>query len=184
MAPAPKVVYSHTVVAFLSRIFARRGLLQGPTLQKLAALGIDVKHPRDLPLDTWWKMVRLAADSIAAGSPEAEAFHEVGREMLRGFEATVVGKSLFLVMRVLGTRRAMLKMAEHYRTADSVTEVVTKELSPTSVELRFTVDGGIPFPSYTQGILLEGMRLVGGKLPTVTFEVEPSGVVRYVTRWT
>lgn len=183
MSSEPKVVYSHTVEAFLSRIFGRRNLLNGKVLAQLTAQGIDVKKPRDVPLEHWWPVVRLAANTIAAGLPEAEAFREVGQEMLRGFEATVVGKSLFLVLRMMGTRRAMLKMADSYRTADNVTKVAVKELAPNRMELRFDVDGGMPYPTYTQGILLEGIRLVGGKTPAVDFTVEPAGVVVYQASW-
>ncbi len=183
MPGGTRIIYRHTVEAFLTRVFARRNLLRGAVLEKLTALGIDPKRPRDVSPEAWWPVVRLAADTIAPGKSEAEAFREVGQEMLRGFEASVIGKSLFLVMRVLGTKRAMLKMADHYRTADNITRVEAKDLGPTEVELRFDVDGGTPFPTYTQGILLEGIRLVGGKAPRVDVRAEGDGALIYRASW-
>jgi uncharacterized protein (TIGR02265 family) len=183
MSAAPPVVYSHTVQAVLSRVFARRSLLTGPVVARLAALGVDVKHPRDVPVEAWRPVVRLAAETIAPGQPDEDAFREVGREMMRGFEATALGKAVFLVMRLFGNRRGMLRLAEQYRTADNATRVETRELNPTTIELRFTVEGGIPHPTYNQGILMEALHLLNAKSPRVTWQAEPSGTVVFVVSW-
>jgi hypothetical protein len=52
------VVSSHTVRAFIERVFRKPGLL-GPKVQAhLQSLGINSDAPRDGSPETWWKVVR------------------------------------------------------------------------------------------------------------------------------
>ncbi|MFZ5438969.1 MAG: DUF2378 family protein [Myxococcota bacterium] len=184
MAAEPRVVFRHTVEAFLSRVFIRRGLLQGAVKAQLLALGVDPAHPRDTPVPRWRQVVKLAADTIAPGQPEADAMREVGREMIRGFEASLVGRSLFIVQRIIGMKRMLETLAHNYRNADNATEVVVRELGPRDMELRFKVAEGIPWPTYTEGIILEAARAIGIRDEVrVGFRVESPSEVTYRVTW-
>jgi uncharacterized protein (TIGR02265 family) len=177
------VVYAHTVKALISRVFERRGLLNPITRAELLGLGVDLARPRDLPIALWWKVVGLAARELAPGADGETAYFKVGCEMIRGFEASVLGKTVFLVFRTLGIRRAMMQLADSYRTADTVTHVASRAIGTHQVEVTFRVDGGVPHPAYTRGILLTGLELVGAREPTVSYTVQPDGAMVYLSGW-
>lgn len=184
-ASAPRhVVYNHTVKGFLTHVLERRGLLKPDLVKALAALGVDVKRPADVPIADWWKVLALGRRAVATPDLSDEAAYELlGGEVVHGFERTFVGGSAFLVLRMLGPRRALKQLTAQYRTADSVTQVESRELSPTHVELDFTVVGGVPWPTYMKGVLLEGMRLVGARDAAVAVEQAPGCDCRLVVTW-
>ena len=182
----PAVVYNHTVKGFLRHVLERRGLLNAKVIAELAGLGLDVKRPVDMPIDAWWKVLDLSVQLIAGDREPNAAWEMMGGEVVYGFAETLVGKSAFLVLRLLGPGRALRRLTEQYRTADSVTTVESRELAPTSVELIYTVVGGIPQPAYVKGILKVGMELVGAHDTAVTWSKSErsADTCRYVVSWT
>lgn len=183
MTRVEPVIYRHTADAFFKQVLARKGLLTPEFLATLAALGIDPKKPRDVDVATWWKVIEAAARVIAPGQPLDEALREVGREVLRGFEASLVGRTAMMVLRMLGHRRAVTKLAESFKSADNVTTVEVLETTPTRARVRYTVVGGLRFPTYSEGVLVEGLERLGAKSPRVEHAVEPGGAVVYVMTW-
>ena len=181
----PAVVYSHTVKGFLKHALEPRGLLTPKVVEELASLGLDVKRPRDMPIDAWWKVLAVGLRLIASEVPEEAGWELLGGEVVRGFAESLVGRSAFLLLRLLGPRRALRQLTQQYRTADSVTTVDSRELEPTRVELLYTVVGGIPQPTYVKGILKVGMELVGARAPEVTWERSEHhpGAWRYLVSW-
>ena len=180
MAEAAGVIYRHTVEAFVERVLLRRGLLSLEFDRELKALGIDASRPKELNLDAWLKLLKASARRLSPGRSEADALEDVGREMLRGYIDGLVGKALFMVLRLVGPRRAMLRMAENFQTADSITSVTARELTATSVELEFRPSFGIP--TYTSGVLLEAMGLLRAKDPKVEFR-ELTEVTQFSVSW-
>ena len=177
------VVFSHTVEGLLARVFVRRGWLE-QALPQLRALGIDPARPTDVRVPVWRDLLRLAASLVAPGRPEDEAMRAVGREMALGFQATLVGKMMFTVFRLRGLDGAIQTAVNNYRNADNATQVVPCRVDDRAWDLRFHVDDGIPFPTYTQGLLTEMGRMLGHeKTLQVTYEVLSPVEVVYRIRW-
>lgn len=181
----PAVVFNHTVKGFLSHVLERRDLLTPTVVDELASLGLDVRRPADLPIDAWWKVLAVGVRLIASEQTEADGWELLGGEVIHGFAETLLGKSSFLVLRLLGPRRALRQLTQQYRTADSVTHVDSIELEPTKVELIYRVTGGIPQPTYVKGLLKVGMELVGAHGVEVSFGPAPgvSDGLRYLVSW-
>lgn len=182
-APKPAVVYNHTVKGFLQHVLQRRSLLSPAVIAELADLGLDVKRPADMPIDAWWKVLNVARRLVASDLKEEAAWELLGGEVVRGFSETLVGRSAFLVLRLLGPRRALRQLTAQYRAADSVTQVDSRELEPNRVELLYRVVGGIPQPAYVKGILKVGMELVGAKQTEVTWTPAEADAYRYLVSW-
>lgn len=178
------VIYRHTADAFFKQVLARRGLLTPDFLAKLSALGIDPNKPRDVEMATWWKVMAATAELLAPGASVEDAHREAGREVVRGFEQSLVGKTSFMVLRMLGHRRAFTKLAESFNGADTATKVEVLEATPTGARVRFTIAGGHPQPAYTEGILLEGLEMIGAKGTTVRHQREAAGSVLFELSWT
>jgi len=148
------VIFRHTVEAFFSEVVDRLHLF---THDELRAQ--DLWPPRDVDIFAWVTLLRTTAARLRPDAPVDDALEEVGREMVRGFAESLTGRSLFGLLRMLGPRRAMLRLAENYRTADSVTEVVTTQVSPTHMRLAYSDTGGVP--TYMKGVLAESLERIG-----------------------
>ncbi|MGV3619727.1 MAG: DUF2378 family protein [Archangium sp.] len=172
---AEGVIYRHAVEAFVERVLRRRELLTPEFTARLRSLGLDATRPHEVDLETWALLVRAAAAQLAPNETIDDALEEVGHEVLLGYSETLVGRSLFALLRLLGPQRAMLRMAENYHSADSVTHVDARTLSPTSVELSFNTTGGLS--PYVRGVLLETLHQVKAREPRVTFESNGDAVV-------
>lgn len=61
-----------------------------------------------------------------------------------------------------------------YRSADNATSLSIRLVSPTSVEALFSIDGGMPHPSYNQGIVEEALGHVVSAPVAVTFRYAPA----------
>lgn len=177
-----RVVFSHTVAAMLERVFVRRGVLEQAT-PRLKQLGIDPQQPHDVPVPVWREVLRLAAELTAPGAPEDVAMRELGRELVRGFQASLVGRMVFMVLRMSGLERAIKSIASNYRNADNATEVIVRRLGPRHFELHFNVVEGIPFPTYTEGVLQEIAHAATVELQSLTFEVLSPRDVVYRVKW-
>ena len=178
----PRVVFRHTVESFIRDVLQRRALLAPDFVSTLAAQGIDVNKPRDLPRERWWSLLELTAERIAPGKPRGQNMELIGREMVRAFADGLVGRGLFMVLRIMGPRRAVLRMAENFRTADNFSSVSVREIGPRHLEVAYTPVAGMP--ELVLGILSESMTLIGVKNPRVVFELTPSsdGAI-YSLRW-
>lgn len=169
------VVYRHVIEAFLMRVVHSRQLF---TLAELRTRGLE--PPRDAPIETYVKFVREAAARAHPDVSEHEALERVGRETIQGYVKGIVGQGIAIVMRLLGPRRGLLRMAENYRTTDNVTEVVATALGPSHVRLEFNRTYGIP--EFQKGILSEVMNVLNQKEHVVTFALaEGDGAVFEVT---
>jgi uncharacterized protein (TIGR02265 family) len=168
------VIFRHTVEAFFAEVVDRLHLF---THDELRAQGLW--PPRDVDIFAWVALLRTTASRLRPDAPAEEALEEVGREMVRGYVASLTGRSLFALLRMLGPRRAMLRLAENYRTADSVTEVVTTQVSPTHLRLAYGDTGGVP--TYVKGVLAESLERIG-VTARIAFIEAPEGVT-FDVRW-
>ena len=175
------VIYRHTVEAFIERVVVRRGLLSLDFDRELKVLGVDASRPKEVSLEVWLAVLRAAARRLSPGKPEPEALEDVGRQMLRGFLDGVVGRGLFMVLRMLGPRRALLRMKENFSTSDSVTSITTREVSPTCIEMEFA--DAFAIPTYARGILSEAMLMLQVPKHTVEFTELPSGATVFRVSW-
>lgn len=182
MAKIEGVVFRHAVESFLAHVVRRNGLLTDDFVAELAALGFDAHKPRDTEAEVWISMLRKTAKRLSPDAPEAEALERVGREMLRGLFETLVGRGMLMVMKLLGPRKALLQIAESYKTSDTITKVTTHELSPTHVKLSFNSVGGVP--SYVRGLLMEALDALKAKNGVITFLDRADGGTDFEVKWT
>ena len=161
------VVYSHTVRALVENVLTPRGLLDTAFRAELKALGIDPQRPHDISSSTWWKLLQRAGARLSPAAPPDVAMEALGRAMVLGYGQTFLGKSTFVVLRLLGPRRALARLTDQFRATNTSLEVKSRELAPTDFEVSIHTQGGGPAPGYAAGILVEGLRQVGAPNPRV-----------------
>ena len=102
--------------------------------------------------------------------------------MIRGYQDGLVGRGLFIVLRLLGPRRALLRVKQNFATADSVTSVSAVELSPTCIQFEFVAQF-TTVPTYARGILLEVLAQLKVRDSKVDYEIKASGSTVFTASW-
>ncbi|MFO0593911.1 MAG: DUF2378 family protein [Myxococcaceae bacterium] len=126
------VVYRHTVEAFVQGVMLQRGVM---SKQELGALGVF--PPRDIAVEVWAPAMKKMSMALSPGVPEEQALELSGRAMISSFQQSLVGRGLVLALKLLGLRRTLLRMAENFRSADTVTRVTAIDKGPGWVQLAF-----------------------------------------------
>lgn len=177
---AGRVIYRHAVESFIKHVIDRHSLRTRELVVALAAHGVELDSEKDLLVEQMDRLIELTAERFSPGRPRAEVLEEMGREQLRGFAESLVGKSLFFVLRRFGVRRSMLRTAENFTTVGNFSTVEAREVGPTHLVLDMRPVSRQP--TFVVGLLGESMRLLGVSEFSIAHEVMGDGD-RYVIRW-
>lgn len=105
-----------------------KGKLDALALRQLRELGLDLGHLKiAYPVATWAAALKVAAEAAFPQSSPNQARFELGRCMLAGLDATLVGKSLLALARVIGPRRTLERMTRNTRTSNNYINTVLEE---------------------------------------------------------
>lgn len=162
--------------AFLTQVVLRHQVMSVAELREK-----QLDKPRDVDRDTWEWLLREVARRKAGTGPLAAGLEWVGREMMKGYVQGLVGKGVFMVARMLGPKRALLRMADNFSTGDDMTKVYASAKGDQHVELLFNDLGGMP--TYIVGILSEALGQLGVTKHTVEFEERADGYTRFDVKW-
>lgn len=133
---------------------------------------IQPTYPRDV-----WMRVSLYAGQLLNPtlSPEAQRV-ALGRRFVRGYTETIVGRALLTAMRVIGPKRALLRMERSFRTGNNYSRVTFRE-TPSGIELDVL---GAPYPEWYEGMVRESLEITGAKEIELTrLKYEPPEVTTY-----
>lgn len=171
------VIFRHTVEALVVGVAEKKRALARAELVKLG-----VHPPRDVSMDVWVPAVHAIAGALFPQLSPEQQLEALGREVVRSFTQGVVGRGLLLVLRLVGRRRALLRMAENFRTADSVMNVTSVEKSPTWIQVHF--DAGRGLETHMLGIMREGVALISAQGEcSVTGQPDGSGGFTIDVKW-
>lgn len=148
------------------------GLLKGalealqhpPLVEKLRGAGLDLtrKLAPAFPAADFYRWVVIAARHRFPQLSEEEACREVGKlAVIRGMQATMLGGALVKALQLLGIRRSLKRIGQSFKNGNNYIEAKVAELGPTSMEIELGPLVGPP--SYFEGILEEGPRLLGAR---------------------
>jgi uncharacterized protein (TIGR02265 family) len=132
------VVFAQSVESLF--LHGLKGRLPPATLEAVKAEGIDLSRPLlpAYPLAVWERALSHAGAGAFPGlSPERARF-ELGRHMLAGYDATVLGKAVVAMGRLVGPRRTLERMARNTRTANNYVDLTVEPLSDGRMRLTWT----------------------------------------------
>jgi uncharacterized protein (TIGR02265 family) len=129
---------------------------------KAALVALGVNPERMLPgynVPTYVKLMEfIGAHRFPTLKGEARD-RELGREFIRGFAQTLVGKATMAMGRVLGPRRATMRLTRSMRTVNNYSTSGCSELNATSMEVWCEP---VLRPWYYVGVFEEGGRSLHG----------------------
>lgn len=162
--PAPeseRLIYGNTAHG-LFRI-ALKGQLSPAAQEALRAAGLDVERPvaPHYPVETWVRLLAIAAEELAAGGSREEGFRRLGTEAVRGVSHTALGRALGAMARVVGPDRALARLDRSLRSADNYIHTRLTPHGPGRSTLW--VNDVLGQPAYYEGILAECLRFAGAR---------------------
>lgn len=161
-----RVVFSHTMESMLSRFESR---FTEERWAHLARLGVSRGQRQPAyEFERWCQVIEYLAREFYPGQALTDAEYQLGRDFIERYADTLVGRALFPLLRVLGTKRTIRRLARSFRTGTNFTEVdILDETTNTCVLLFSVVE---PRGQVTRGILSKGLELAG--IPGVQLSLE------------
>jgi uncharacterized protein (TIGR02265 family) len=136
-----------------------------------ALAGLGVERDKRLPayeFTCWCETVAYLARALYPSLEVGEAEYRLGSDFIERYAHTLIGRALFTVLRLLGPRRVLGRMARSFRTGTNFTQADVIEETATSALLR--IASVEPRARFTHGILARGLALAG--IPAVQVRLE------------
>lgn len=133
----------------------------GPNLRAdFLAAGYDVDRPRaTYPASVYRACQEAVLHHLYSGRDRKTAQRALGRELVRMYFETLVGRVVGMALKVAGPERAMKRVALSFSSVLSPVDIESVQLGPADWRVRFR---GYPFPSDTAAGTCEGALLVAG----------------------
>jgi uncharacterized protein (TIGR02265 family) len=154
--PTERLVFSTIIDSYLKGL----GPLFTPQAhQELKAAGLDIdKPPPAIPAAEWLKYQDIFARHAWPHEQHTEQLRLLGRQMLVGWQNTVLGSATAGVFRVLGPHRTLPRLNRAIRTTNNFHESTTEQLGETEALVHVNDVQGRP--SYWQGIFQGGLEVL------------------------
>ncbi|MBN1209822.1 MAG: DUF2378 family protein [Myxococcaceae bacterium] len=169
-------------------LHAMKGRLDEGAQRRLRGLGVDLERPllSAYPLMTLLETLRLCSDVLHPELPREEARYRLGARTLEGFGATGMGKALFGMARLWGSRRMLSHMTRVFQTGVNYARARSRELPGGDVEVTVEVlpefraaispRPGLD-PHFVRGIIAQLMEVCGDSIPvSLVLPADPTGL--------
>lgn len=133
------------------------------------AAGYDVDKPRpSYPASVYLACQGAAVRHKYPGRERRDALRDMGREMVRTYFDTLVGRVVGMALKMAGPERAMKRVGLSFSSVVSPVDIQTERVGPADWRVRFR---GYPFPAEAAAGTCEGALLqAGATAPRVEVE--------------
>ncbi|HZN94886.1 MAG TPA: DUF2378 family protein [Myxococcales bacterium] len=185
-APAIATTFTQPVVydAAVEGVFLR-GLVGQitPTLSaRLRELGLDLdqKLRPTYPREQWTRFLEVTVAELFPGQTREEGFRLLGEKAVNGIGYTRIGKALVSLAKLMGPRRAMLRLPQVFTSMNNYMRLDLEEMEPS--HFRVHINDAYGHPAYAQGALQAAMSLADAKdLQVVILDSAPE--ISLDVRW-
>ncbi|WIG97600.1 DUF2378 family protein [Myxococcus sp. SDU36] len=147
------------------------------------AAGFDMDKPRaTYPAAVFAGCQEATVRHRYAGLDRKSAYRTLGRELVRSYFDTLVGKVVGMALKVAGPERAMKRVSLSFSSVFSPVDIQVESLGPADWRVRFR---SYPFPAEAAAGTCEGaLRQAGATEPQVNVErYEPPDGFDLRIRW-
>ncbi|MGV3624047.1 MAG: DUF2378 family protein [Archangium sp.] len=129
----------------------------------LREIGVRLDKPFNAgyPVETWAQTLELTSKHLYGELPRPEAYRQLGRVTIDGFEHTFLGKAAFPMLRLIGIARSVERASRNYASTNNYTKVVLTRLSPTSFDFHLN-EKHTP-PQYDMGVVERMLEVLKAK---------------------
>ena len=172
----PPVVFSNSYES-LFRVLGPQ--FDAAAHQAFLAQGVNPKALQAAyPYETWVASLRWAMKRLWPEATLDEATYRMGRAMFTSFAETTIGRALVPLLRVMGPRRGLERMARNLRASNNYSEVTVTPRGPNQYELWVNL---VAFPQYFRGLIEAGLQSSGAK--DVAIEIVTHDAVEGARFW-
>lgn len=180
--PEQRQVYVQVVEGLLQH--GLRGQVSPRLRERLRQVGVDLDRPLLplYPVPLWARCLEMVVEEVYPGLPRAEGYARLARAHVEGYGATLLGRAVMGVMRVLGPRRVVQRLPEVLRGTDNYTEATLVERGPTHFELH--LNSSLKAPGYVEALFEALLAAGGAKAPRATKRYDDGERTEYALTWT
>jgi uncharacterized protein (TIGR02265 family) len=150
---------------------------------RLQALGLEPggKLKPLYPHTVWVDMLNAIAHELMPTLSKEAAFRALGARVVNGYFDTLIGITLKQVLRVMGVRRALGRMAQNFSAANNYTRSEAVDVAPGHVKLWLNELSDSRFNM--AGVLESGLTTATGKHVKVILAEHDEHGTTYDVRW-
>ncbi len=179
--PETRLIFSGTVQGLFH--LALRGRLSPGARAALREAGLDLDG--DLlpayPITTWLRCLDIARRDVWPHLPPDESWRVLGRTVIEGLTATMLGRVMVTAARALGPRQSLGQFQRAFRGSDNYVELRVKELEPRRFELW--ISDILDRPVYYVGILEQSVTAMGARAPRVSVLRREDPACVFLVEW-
>lgn len=176
--PAERLVFQQLVEGLFKAIDSK---LTPRIVERIGELGI--RRDRMLPAypqEKFNQALDIVTEELFPGLPRAEAQEQMGRQLIRGLQETMLGKAQFALVRLIGPKRALDKMVSTIKTGANYIEARLDWSGPTSAILWLS---DADSPEVNQGTFSEMLMAAGAKNARLTRRDHDKPGLTFDVRW-
>jgi uncharacterized protein (TIGR02265 family) len=158
---AQKLVFDSSVEALVK---TARGKLSPAAAAKVASLGVPLEG-KLLPAyaaETWAACVKVIAGDLFPAADPVEAQRRLAHRTVEQFAASLVGKALFSLARLMGRERTLQRMTQNFRTGSNFVETRLDVKGDGHYELWINDVSGVP--GFFMGLVEGGAKASTGQV--------------------
>jgi uncharacterized protein (TIGR02265 family) len=150
---------------------------------KLEAAGLPLKGKLQpaYPASSWALWLRMLSEILHPGIEAVEAQRRIGKASVAYFMEGPLAKALFATLRLLGPKRALMRLTRNMRTANNYTEARVTELGPGRYEVWFNEVDGVP--GFYIGLLETALGALGARQLRVEVKSVEGSACTYHVSW-
>lgn len=135
-------------------------LLDVAARARMRELGIDYDRPLQpaYALAAWRRVVDFAGELVAPGQPYDRQQFALGSRFITAYTETVIGRATLGLMRLLGPKRTLERMAKTLRSGNNYSQTRLTQVGPTTFDLWCN---HVQNPSFYRGMFETGLQHSG-----------------------
>jgi uncharacterized protein (TIGR02265 family) len=153
----------------------------GQDARALAGLGVEPDALEvTYPMETHLALLDYLVETRWSQLPGDEGYAAAGHAAVTAYEATLLGRVLLQMLRVLGPERMLYRLTKTFRSMNNYTETQVREVGPRYFEVYFNL---ALRPGFVRGILEQGLRAAGARGVRAEQMVARDGGAVFYVRW-
>lgn len=176
-----RLVFGHVVEALYEYVLGGADM-DAKLRQTLESQAISPERSQvAYPQEAWVRSVQLSAVAMYPGLTRGERERRVGERFIQSYDRTMVGGALMSLLKILGPRRTLDRMARNFKTGTNYIE--TKLTQITENEFTLWMNEIEALHAFTQGILVGALEIVGAKPVAVTIREAGADSCVFHIKW-
>jgi uncharacterized protein (TIGR02265 family) len=157
-----RLIFSMSVESLFKRGVGDR--MSSALKKELTELGFNPdKLMPAYPSDNYQRMLSFLCRRLYSGQDEDAAQYDLGYRMIGAMMETFFGKAFSTVVRMVGTKRALLRLPSTSKSSTNFVNLITRDVGPNEIELEY--QSYVGRTGLVRGAMVAAVEFAGGKRP-------------------